>query len=50
MDALAQMAASHKISATTMVWKKGMATWLAAGNAPELADLFNNMPPPIPQA
>ncbi|WP_345951383.1 MULTISPECIES: SPFH domain-containing protein [unclassified Mucilaginibacter] len=50
LAALTQMAATQKISATTMVWKKGMASWMAAGNAPELADLFNNMPPPIPQA
>jgi hypothetical protein len=30
------------------VWKNGMAQWMKAGEVPELAPLFANLPPPIP--
>ena len=32
----------------TLVWKEGMAGWLAAGTVPELSNLFGSMPPPPP--
>jgi hypothetical protein len=32
------------------VWKAGMAQWAKAGDVPELASLFANVPPPVPPA
>jgi len=31
-----------------LVWKAGMAQWTKAGDVSELADLFANLPPPLP--
>ncbi len=31
-----------------LVWKDGMAEWLAASSVPELAALFSTLPPPVP--
>jgi membrane protease subunit (stomatin/prohibitin family) len=45
---LDQMAASHSFYTSSIVWKKGMAGWAAAASLPELAGIFNNVPPPIP--
>lgn len=33
---------------TTLVWTKGMKTWVLAGDMEELEELFLNVPPPIP--
>jgi membrane protease subunit (stomatin/prohibitin family) len=41
------MASNKAINKDTMVWKKGMAGWAAAGSVAELTDLFDNEPPPI---
>lgn len=49
LAAVTKMVSAQMLTATTMVWKKGMAEWQAAGNTPELAELFENMPPPLPQ-
>lgn len=38
-----------ELSRETLVWKPGMANWLAAGTVPELAALFPNVPPPLPR-
>lgn len=43
------MAQSQSITASTLVWKKGMAAWAAAGTVEDVAGIFNNMPPAIPQ-
>ena len=43
------MAQSQSINANTLVWKKGMAAWAAAGTVEDVAGIFNNMPPAIPQ-
>ncbi|MEO7212279.1 SPFH domain-containing protein [Mucilaginibacter sp.] len=42
-----KMIAAKAINKETMVWKKGMAAWVAAGTVAELDDLFNNEPPPL---
>jgi membrane protease subunit (stomatin/prohibitin family) len=42
------MVASKAITKDTVVWKKGMAGWAAAGTVAELAGFFDNEPPPLP--
>jgi membrane protease subunit (stomatin/prohibitin family) len=49
MAMLQRQAASGEIGRATLVWKAGMAQWTKAGEVPELAPLFANTPPPIPQ-
>ena len=48
IDQLSQMAFAQNFTAGSMVWKKGMAGWVAAGTVPDLANVLNNVPPPIP--
>jgi hypothetical protein len=51
MDQLGQMAQSGHLTVQSMVWKAGMAGWVAAGTVQELAPLFSNTmssPPPPP--
>ncbi|MBZ0248181.1 MAG: DUF4339 domain-containing protein, partial [Burkholderiales bacterium] len=45
-----QQAASGSLTRASLVWKAGMAQWAAAGDVPELAALFANVPPPVPPA
>ncbi|HYC36680.1 MAG TPA: SPFH domain-containing protein [Usitatibacter sp.] len=49
MNALQQQAAAGQLTRNSLVWKAGMAQWAKAGDVPELAPVFANMPPPIPQ-
>jgi len=49
MGTLQQQAATGQINRNTLVWKNGMPQWAKAGDVPELASLFSNVPPPIPQ-
>jgi membrane protease subunit (stomatin/prohibitin family) len=49
LGALQQQAASGNFTRDSLVWKNGMAQWLKAGDVPELAALFANVPPPIPR-
>jgi membrane protease subunit (stomatin/prohibitin family) len=49
MAVLQQQAATGQINRNTLVWKAGMAQWAKAGELPDLAPLFSNVPPPIPQ-
>ncbi len=44
---LQAMAASGQFNKQSQVWKQGMAAWASAEAQPELASLFNSMPPPI---
>jgi len=37
-----------ELTRDTLVWKQGMAQWLAAGTVAELANVFGATPPPIP--
>jgi hypothetical protein len=50
LAALQQQAASGNLTRATLVWKAGMAQWAKAGEVPELASLFANVPPPVPPA
>jgi hypothetical protein len=50
MDQLSQLMAAGTINQQSQVWKKGMSGWAAANTVPELASLFNNVPPPLPGA
>lgn len=45
---LAQMAASGRLTAESLVWKNGMAQWAKAGEVDELKGFFNPTMPPIP--
>ncbi len=45
---LSQMAANSQLTRDSLVWKAGMANWMAAGNVPELSALFGQATPPIP--
>jgi membrane protease subunit (stomatin/prohibitin family) len=48
MEQIAQGIASGRIRPDTLVWTAGMAAWTAAGQAPQLAGLFQAAPPPPP--
>jgi membrane protease subunit (stomatin/prohibitin family) len=48
MDQLSQLQAAGTLTQQSHVWKKGMAAWVVAATIPELASLFNNVPPPLP--
>ena len=37
------------LTRSTMVWKQGMASWVAAETVPELQALFAAVPPPLPK-
>lgn len=50
MNALAGQVASGTLTRATLVWRNGMANWVAADTVPELRGLFANAPPPIPPA
>lgn len=47
LQQLQTMAQQGQLTKQSLVWKAGMANWLAAETQPELAALFNNVPPPI---
>jgi membrane protease subunit (stomatin/prohibitin family) len=46
--ALARQAGAGTLTRETLVWKDGMAGWVAAAQVPELAGLFGAVPPPLP--
>lgn len=48
MQTLSQQAGSGRLTRETLVWKQGMANWMAAGSVPELAGVFASVPPPLP--
>lgn len=48
ITALTQFAGQGQFTPQSMVWKQGMAAWTAAGQLPELVDVFNSVPPPLP--
>jgi hypothetical protein len=49
LPVLQQKIASGEISRSSLVWKPGMANWLAADTVPELQGLFAAAPPPLPK-
>lgn len=48
LQQLQAMAAAGQLTKTALVWKAGMANWAAAETQPELATIFNSVPPPPP--
>jgi membrane protease subunit (stomatin/prohibitin family) len=49
MATLGKQASAGELTRMTLVWKPGMPQWVKAGELPELAPLFANTPPPLPQ-
>jgi membrane protease subunit (stomatin/prohibitin family) len=47
--ALSAKIAAGEVTRETLVWKQGMAGWVAASTVPEVASLFAAAPPPLPQ-
>ncbi len=47
---LKAQASAGRLTRTTLVWKSGMSAWCAAGGVDELASVFADVPPPLPQA
>ncbi|OQW94164.1 MAG: antifreeze protein [Beggiatoa sp. IS2] len=45
---LQQQVKTGQLTRETLVWKQGMAQWLPSGQVTELANLFSEMPPPLP--
>ncbi|GAB1645578.1 SPFH domain-containing protein [Krasilnikovia sp. MM14-A1259] len=48
LTGLAAQAQAGSLTRDTLVWKNGMAGWLAAGQVPELGSVFAAVPPPLP--
>lgn len=48
LAALSAHVRGGKLNRNTLVWKTGMAGWVAAGTVPELQGLFADVPPPLP--
>lgn len=48
VSALAGEVTAGRLTASTLVWRTGMADWTAAGRVPELAGLLSQLPPPLP--
>jgi membrane protease subunit (stomatin/prohibitin family) len=48
MTILANHARNGLLTRSTLVWKQGMAGWVAAETVPELQGLFGAVPPPVP--
>jgi hypothetical protein len=48
LQALNQQVLAGQLTPQTLVWRAGMAQWTPAGQTPELAALFQQVPPPLP--
>jgi membrane protease subunit (stomatin/prohibitin family) len=48
MTALAAKIRAGEITRQTLIWKAGMAGWVAADSVGELQSLFASVPPPLP--
>ncbi|MDA8079573.1 MAG: SPFH domain-containing protein [Nitrospiraceae bacterium] len=48
VDILKQKMVAGELTRNTLVWKSGMEQWTAAGQVLDLAELFKDVPPPIP--
>ena len=42
------MATAGTLTRETLAWTAGMVDWVAAGHVPELAEVFEGAPPPLP--
>jgi membrane protease subunit (stomatin/prohibitin family) len=50
IPALMAKAREGSLTRTTLVWRQGMACWVAAETVPELQSMFASVPPPLPTA
>lgn len=48
VSGLTSMVQQNQLTRDTLVWRHGMATWIAAGQVPELSNIFGAVPPPLP--
>jgi hypothetical protein len=48
IDQLKEMTASNQFTRSHYIWKAGMANWLLASDVPEIAVIFQAIPPPPP--
>ncbi|MDD2634339.1 MAG: SPFH domain-containing protein [Bacteroidales bacterium] len=48
LNTLKQMAAKGSLSKESLIWRDGMPNWTAAGQVPEMTQVFAAAPPPIP--
>ncbi|MBM4108767.1 MAG: SPFH domain-containing protein [Phycisphaerae bacterium] len=49
-EAVRERVASGQVTRETLVWKPGLAGWMAASQVPEVAAMFAAIPPPVPPA
>lgn len=49
LDQLQEVVARGELTRTSLVWKPGMANWVAAESVPELQNLLAALPPPLPK-
>ncbi|HEX2806433.1 MAG TPA: SPFH domain-containing protein [Kineosporiaceae bacterium] len=47
---LAAAARSGTLTASTLVWRAGMAAWTPAAQVPEVSEVLGSVPPPLPPA
>jgi len=50
VDELSKMIQTGQLTRSTLVWKKGLPSWVTAEQLPELADILNSAPPPLTSA
>jgi hypothetical protein len=50
LAALSQKAKEGALTRATLVWRQGMASWVAAESVPELRPVLDVAPPPLPPA
>jgi hypothetical protein len=48
MQQLQTMASTGQFNRQSLIWKQGMAGWLAAETQAELSAVFSSVPPPPP--
>ena len=48
MGQLTEAIANGQLQRETLVWSQGMSGWVSAGQVPQLASLFDQVPPPLP--
>jgi len=48
MNTLQQLVSQNQVTKETLVWRQGMANWIAVAQVPELNNLFGAVPPPLP--
>jgi membrane protease subunit (stomatin/prohibitin family) len=48
IQTLVSQASMGRLAQNTLVWTQGMAQWTPAGQVPALAEVFANVPPPLP--